>query len=35
MKCFDHSGDEKLKLRAKAYHIAEVASKTQSEYESI
>ena len=35
MKCFTHSGDEALKLRAQAYSLAEEASKRQSEAESL
>ncbi len=35
MKCFKHSGDERMRLRALAYNLAEEASKKQSESESV
>ena len=35
MKCFDHSGDVNLRKRALAYSLAEDASKTQSESDTL
>ena len=35
MKCFDHSGDINLRKRGLAYSLAEDASKTQSESDTL
>jgi hypothetical protein len=35
VKCFEHSGDEQLRLRAVAYGLAEEASKVQSEADAL
>jgi hypothetical protein len=35
MKCFDHSGDINLRKRALAYSLAEDASKTQSDSDTV
>ena len=35
VKCFEHSGDDQLRLRAVAYGLAEEASKVQSEADAL